>query len=249
MDKCLRLLTSHSCLYHTYRILLYRPMLSRHPSAAEGASKPDLNHILYCVRSATAIIRIFDLFCRSFGYDRCVLALSYAVYTAASIFLLQVQAATVQDDQTLRKLHYCIIVLARVKTVNSGSYPFDYYLQRRPTYLVFTLTHGIVICSSLRLLTGELSKIGIDLTTPPSDTPPFARRGNEFLPSHQTEKRFVAPDTSSHVISSLNPTDPENLSLLHYLDPDGLEIIPEMSEAFLSLEPLSETVGTLPDFQ
>ena len=111
---------NHSCLYNTFRILLYRPMLSRrffHPS---GVSQPNPNHLVECVSSATSIIMIFNLFCKTFGETHCVLSLSYSVYIAASIFLLQIQAAP-DDRQALRRLGFCLHALERVKTVNPGT--------------------------------------------------------------------------------------------------------------------------------
>jgi hypothetical protein len=69
-----------------------------------GQQRPDPSHLVECISSATAIIAIFDLFCRT-------------------IFLLQIQASSYQDDQTLRRLQFCIQALERVKTFNPGSYP------------------------------------------------------------------------------------------------------------------------------
>lgn len=116
----------HSCLYHTFNILLHRPMLSHVRSSADNNRA---KHLLECVSSATSIIAIFDLFCRSFGIYRSVLSLSYSVYIASSIFLLQVQAAAgatgiLTDEQqqqqqpALRKLDFCIRALNRLKDVN-----------------------------------------------------------------------------------------------------------------------------------
>lgn len=86
-------------------------------------------HLLECVSSATSIIAIFDLFCKSFGIYRSVLSLSYSVYIASSIFLLQVQAAAgttgllteeqqQQQQPALRKLDFCIRALSRLKDIN-----------------------------------------------------------------------------------------------------------------------------------
>lgn len=99
---------------------------------SHGRSSADNNrakHLLECVSSATSIIAIFDLFCRSFGIYRSVLSLSYSVYIASSIFLLQVQAAAgasgvlteeqqQQQQPALRKLDFCIRALNRLKDVN-----------------------------------------------------------------------------------------------------------------------------------
>jgi hypothetical protein len=103
-----------SCLYHTFRILLHRPSLTRGPQAE--AVEPNVAHhaLLQCVNSATSIIAIFDLFCRTFGQSYCILSVSYSVYIAATIFLLQVQA-TPNNDQALRRLEFCIRSLDRVK--------------------------------------------------------------------------------------------------------------------------------------
>jgi hypothetical protein len=111
---------NHSCLYHTFRILLHRPMLSRRFLQPSGALGPNPKHLLECVSSATSTIVNFDLFCKTFGENHCVLSLSYSVYIAASIFLLQVQAAS-DDKQALRRLGFCIHALERVKTINPGT--------------------------------------------------------------------------------------------------------------------------------
>lgn len=101
-------------------------MLSRERSSADTNRA---KHLLECVSSATSIIAIFDLFCKSFGIYRSVLSLSYSVYIASSIFLLQVQAAAgasglLTDEQqqqqqpALRKLDFCIRALSRLKDIN-----------------------------------------------------------------------------------------------------------------------------------
>jgi hypothetical protein len=55
------------------------------------------------------------LFCRTFGESRVILSLSYSVYTAASIFLLQIQAPGGFDAQVSRKLNYCVTALEHAK--------------------------------------------------------------------------------------------------------------------------------------
>lgn len=76
-------------------------------------------YLVECVTSATAIIAIFDLFCRTFTMNYCVLSLAYSLYIASSIFLLQVQAAP-DDAQALGRLNYCIQALKQVKTFSPG---------------------------------------------------------------------------------------------------------------------------------
>lgn len=92
-------------------------MLTRRPQAEDEEPYPIHSYLVECVTSATSIIAIFDLFCRSFSHNYCVLSISYSVYIAASIFLLQVQAAP-DDQQALRKLGFCIQNLDRVKSIN-----------------------------------------------------------------------------------------------------------------------------------
>ncbi|KFX89561.1 hypothetical protein O988_08591 [Pseudogymnoascus sp. VKM F-3808] len=127
-----------NCLYHTFTILLYRPMLFQRSEVTD--QKPDPNHLVECISSATSIIAIFDLFCKTFGDSYCILSLSYSVYTAASIFLLQLQAGMSQDEQTLARLKFSIYSLERVKSTNP------------------------VIASALDLINKALSKLDIDLS-------------------------------------------------------------------------------------
>jgi hypothetical protein len=85
----------------------------------EGDVASNQRYLVECVSSATAIIAIFDLFCRTFTMNYCVLSLAYSVYIASSIFLLQVQAAP-GDGQALGRLNYCMQALKQVKTFSPG---------------------------------------------------------------------------------------------------------------------------------
>lgn len=84
----------------------------------EGPS-PVQRYLVESVTSATSIMAIFDLFCRTFTINYCVLSLAYCVYIASSIFLLQVQAAP-DDQQAMRKLTYCIQCLQQVRQISPG---------------------------------------------------------------------------------------------------------------------------------
>ncbi|KAL2071784.1 hypothetical protein VTL71DRAFT_13019 [Oculimacula yallundae] len=133
-----------NCLYHTFKILLYRPILFQRRSTPSSAQqRPDPHHLVECLSSATSIIAIFDLFCRTFGDEYCILALSYSVYTAASIFLLQIQAVGpgLQDGITMKRMEFCVKALKRVSEINT------------------------VIASSLKLITQALSKLNIHIPT------------------------------------------------------------------------------------
>lgn len=76
-------------------------------------------HLVKCVTSATSIIAIFDLFCRTYSLNYCVLSLAYSVYVASSIFLLQIQA-TPDNQQALQRLEFCIQCLGQVKSFSPG---------------------------------------------------------------------------------------------------------------------------------
>lgn len=154
-------------------------MLSRERSSA------DLNrakHLLECVSSATSIIAIFDLFCKSFGIYRSVLSLSYSVYIASSIFLLQVQAAagmsngmlTEEDQQqqqpALRKLDFCIRALSRLKDINP------------------------IVGSAVGLILRELSNLGIQAPASASGFPDPGRYGPNPSTYHHHQQ---TPSSSS----------------------------------------------------
>lgn len=79
------------------------------------------NHLVQCLSSATSIIRLYDLYRRTFGDTRVVLSVAYSLYTAASIYLLEIQALKYASPSTLEKLRYCIIALGRVKSANPGT--------------------------------------------------------------------------------------------------------------------------------
>jgi len=107
-----------NCLFHTFRILLYRPMLTRRSGDGIKTEPAQFQISLeQCVTSAVAISAVFDLFVRTFGYGHCILSLSYSVYIAVSIFLLQVQAHE-GGHEALRRLLFCVDCLEQVKVVN-----------------------------------------------------------------------------------------------------------------------------------
>ena len=107
-----------NCLYHTFKILLYRPSLVKRQDPDNGYETPDPAHFKECLGSASAIIAIFDLFCKTFGYHRVVLSMAYSLYTAASIYLLQVQASRSCEGYTLQSMRFCVQALNRVKGAN-----------------------------------------------------------------------------------------------------------------------------------
>ncbi|KAL3462524.1 fungal-specific transcription factor domain-containing protein [Aspergillus heterothallicus] len=135
-----------NCLYHVFKILLYRPMLTQRNLMHGSRPLAEPHHLVECISSAISIITIYDLFCRSFGYEYTVLSLSYSLYTALSIFLLQIQAASRPNAQALTRLRFCINALERLSSLNP------------------------VVGSALGLVTDTLSKLGLDgLVNPPSE--------------------------------------------------------------------------------
>lgn len=99
-------------------------MLTRGGKTLNDESYSIQTYLVECVTSSTAIIAIFDLFCRTFTMNYCIMSVAYSVYIAASIFLLQVQAAP-SDMQALRKLEYCIHGLDQVKKISPGKSSHD----------------------------------------------------------------------------------------------------------------------------
>ncbi|EJP65812.1 fungal specific transcription factor [Beauveria bassiana ARSEF 2860] len=110
-------LFTSNCIFHTYKILLYRPMLTRQYVTDFDGQLPWNTYLINCVTSATATIAIFDLFARTYSIKYCALSISYSMYIAASVFLLQVQAMP-SDSQAMRRLDYCLHMLHRVMVFN-----------------------------------------------------------------------------------------------------------------------------------
>ncbi|KAI9932217.1 hypothetical protein MW887_009727 [Aspergillus wentii] len=130
-----------NCLYHTVNILLHRPILCSR-ELLKTQETYDKNHLVQCMASATATLSLFDLYRRTFGDSHVVLSLAYSVYTAASIFLLEIQALKYAAPGTLDKLKYCIFALERVKLSNP------------------------VITTALSLIYRELQVLQIDIQIP-----------------------------------------------------------------------------------
>jgi hypothetical protein len=74
------------------------------------------------MNSATTILAMFDLYRRTFGDSHVVLSVAYSVYTAASIFLLEIKALKYAAPATLEKVKFCVVALERVKGANPGTF-------------------------------------------------------------------------------------------------------------------------------
>ncbi|GAB1208644.1 hypothetical protein APSETT445_007395 [Aspergillus pseudonomiae] len=219
-------------LYHTINILLHRPILC----SKTNRESYDKSHLVQCMTSATAILSLFDLYRRTFGDAHVVLSLSYSVYTAASIFLLEIQALKYAAPGTLDKLKFCIFALERVKVSNPGM--FVHSLK----YRVIVLTLVLVISTALSLIYQELQKLQIDihivLPTPqpeqaqPRSQPPSRHSHSPSQPQglplqqqQQQQQQFHAPstfsDTSRHVSPSHQPS-PDASSIAASVAPSGV---------------------------
>lgn len=171
-----------SCLYHTINILLHRPILCSRALLKTRQEAYDKSHLVQCMASATTILSLFDLYRRTFGDNHVVLSLAYSIYTAASIFLLEIQALKYAAPGTLDKLKFCIIALERVK----GSNP--------------------VITTALSLVYQELQKLQIDIhiTMPaPQNTdkehphPQHQPQPQHYHPLHETQPNQSPPISNS----------------------------------------------------
>lgn len=105
-------------------ILLNRAKLklSREPRLANITAEH--NPLIQCISSATSIVALFDLYNRTFGEGHVVLALAYSVYTAASIFLLEIQAVGHAAPSTLERLSLCVGTLDRLRTTSPGIFVY-----------------------------------------------------------------------------------------------------------------------------
>ncbi|OAQ62965.2 C6 transcription factor [Pochonia chlamydosporia 170] len=210
-----------NCLYHAFKILLYRPMLTgRGERECEGPS-PVQGYLVESVTSATSIIAIFDLFCRTFTMNYCVLSLAYCVYIASSIFLLQVQAAP-DDQQAMRKLTYCIQCLQQVRQISP------------------------VIASALNNINKELTAVGIAVGSSVQQSP-----GAHQSPSTGASLAIpggtyqTSPDMGRQMPVPSHPVYQPSFS--HNFGPDAMSMEPGVFEAMSTLEPLSIRVGAIPD--
>ncbi|KAK4498566.1 hypothetical protein PRZ48_011224 [Zasmidium cellare] len=78
------------------------------------------HHLRQCLESANAILLLFDLFCKSFGDGHVILSQAYALYTAASMFLLQVQATKDFASMAMDNLRYSVDALERLQNTSPG---------------------------------------------------------------------------------------------------------------------------------
>ncbi|GAB0137962.1 hypothetical protein EsDP_00006212 [Epichloe bromicola] len=208
-----------NCLYHAFKILLYRPMLTGSGQCEVEGTSPIQRYLVESVTSATSIIAIFDLFCRTFTMNYCVLSLAYCVYISSSIFLLQVQAAP-DDHQAMRTLTYCIQCLQQVRQISP------------------------VITSALNNIEKELTAIGIPLEASPQmnsqaqSSPPAGSTasGSGSIYQNSPEPNRPLPAISHPVFQP---------SFRNNFGPSAMSMEPEVFETMSTLQPLSIRVGAI----
>jgi hypothetical protein len=128
--------------------------------------------------SATSILSLFDLYRRTFGDNHVVLSLAYSIYTAASIFLLEIQALKYAAPGTLDKLKFCIFALERVKLSNP------------------------VITTALNLLYQEIQKLQIDIgisAPAPADTKQPQQQPTPPSRTQSSQSPSIGSNPSRHV--------------------------------------------------
>ncbi|KAK2751036.1 hypothetical protein FQN57_000111 [Myotisia sp. PD_48] len=240
-----------NCVYHTTNILLHRPMLCSRPFRSKDPASNNANHLVQCLSSATSTISLYDLFRRTFGDTHVVLSLAYSLYTAASIFLLEIQALKYASVSTLEKLRYCLSALDRVKAANP------------------------VINTALGLIDKELKKLKINIyetgSNPDqqpipahiSQSPQATETSPSVDPMQQRHPTFTVPplgpfSLTPPPLTENQPTpQPQQPPQSPYMmDTTPLpsadfpsqermyEIAPELFEAFSFIEPISTNVGT-----
>ncbi|KAG5933606.1 hypothetical protein E4U53_000936 [Claviceps sorghi] len=208
-----------NCLYHAFKILLYRPMLTGRGRREVESTSPIQRHLVESVTSATSIITIFDLFCRTYTMNFCVLALAYCVYIASSIFLLQVQASP-EDHQAMRKLTYCIQCLQQLRQISP------------------------VIASALNNINKQLSVIGIPPGTSPHMT--SQRQSSSLAESAVGGADAVYPNSPGSNELAVGVSHPVfQPSMSHHFGSDAMSLEPQIFETMSTLQPLSIRVGAI----
>lgn len=192
---------------------------------------------------------MFNLFCRTYTTAYCVLGLSYSLYIAATIYLLQVQAFP-DDHQALQRLDFCLRGMAEIRQ------------------------HSPVISGALATFHRELARLGLPLGVAaayqaqpqpqpqpqqfPSDpvVVPKVEENSFYNPAGMPEP-FGQPQQQPQP-QQQQPQQPQqaDAGLTDYLfqpqsdgfGPDPGAMGPGVFEAMSSLQPMSAWVGTINEF-
>ncbi|WEW54692.1 hypothetical protein PRK78_000114 [Emydomyces testavorans] len=233
-----------NCIYHTTNILLHRPMLCSRPFRSSENAAENANHLVQCLSSATSIISLYDLYRRTFGDSHVVLSLAYSIYTAASIFLLEIQALKYASASTLEKLRYCIVALERVRSanpvINTALGLVEKELQKLHINIMEPLDLGTQGTASS--LTRQTSSQGS--SQPDQQNQDTVQSPSTYtLPPHGafsiTPPPFTEHDTGTSYTMDPSLLNPAELSQEHMYD-----IAPELFEAFSYVAPMTTNVST-----
>jgi hypothetical protein len=216
---------AYSCLYHTINILLHRAKLklSREPQTGTTTTA-EHNPLIQCISSANSIVALFELYNRTFGEGHVVLALAYSLYTAASIFLLEVQAIGHAAANTLERLSLCVATLERLCKTSP------------------------VLSTALKVISRELEALCIQLPPVYRSLPADSATRNLLSLPRDHQAQPSVPDLPSDEILINYENYGETVLLDHFYlngQADGsmsynlLDMPPETYEAFSQVEPLS----------
>jgi hypothetical protein len=153
--------------------------------------------------SATSILALFDLYRRTFGDRHVVLSLAYSLYTATSIFLLEIKALKYAAAATVEKVKFCVFALERVKGANNG---MCFYKRVFKMGLIHT-----VITTGLGLIYQELQKLQVDIPIPiplNMDRPsPNTQSTTDSPQSNPIPSRHVSPTISTPKSVQMPPSN------------------------------------------
>ncbi|KAI7526054.1 hypothetical protein KC331_g17182 [Hortaea werneckii] len=194
-----------NCLYHSIRILLHRPILTSFNRNVDMEGSEKATHLRQCLESATAVLSIYDLFVRSFGDGHVVLSQAYTIYTAASIFLLQVQATKDLHSSAMDHLKFCIDALERIKHTSP--------VIRAPLALIYKQLETLdpTFASLQRKTVAHMPVPNAFHETQAGDDYPYVSYASSWLDSH--DLHFGDMDLSNAQL------DPEIFSSLPNLEP------------------------------
>lgn len=240
-------------------------MLCSRPYRNTNRDTDNAKPLVQSISSATSIIALYDLFRRTFGDCHVVLCLAYSLYTAASIFLLEIQALKYASSGTIEKLRYCIAAMHRVTAANPGKFEKKYtYIHMcilRKSYVLETHTNpcSSVINTALGLIDQELKKLGVNINGPSSHTqqPVYIPPPGQISPSSSSVSQAPYTLPPHGAFSYTPPPPPEQMNQANLnMDPnlpipatlkqeDVYDIAPELFEAFSYVDPLSAAVGAV----
>ncbi|USP76410.1 SwnK [Curvularia clavata] len=211
-----------NCLYHTINILLNRAKLKLSRESGLASAMADRNPLIHCVSSATSIIALFDLYKHTFGEGHIILSLAYSVYTAASIFLLELKAIGHSAPNTLERLNFCIVINTALSNISKELGALGIQTESLEPA-------GSTVDATEPIANNSLLPLPMDIYHPPSSA-------NDMSGSVAQNDEPILLDLS-YLNGQIEGTGSYNL----------LDMSQETYGAFLQIEPLSVTMN--PEFE